>query len=306
MAHRRRHVASPFGQSFPRRHQLSNQNDRNENLGQRLIGRHFTVGGALAHRTEVMPPATPIATYRVQLTADFNFDAAAGIVPYLKSLGITHLYASPFMKARKGSTHGYDVVDHTRLNPELGGEAGFERLSAALKQQDLGLILDFVPNHVGVHYADNPWWLDMLEWGPASPHAAAFDIDWDQLPHRKRGGVLLPILGSSYGEALERGEIELRYDAGEGSFSCWYFEHRLPIAPERYGEMLRIIVQQAEADSSDAGKRILALAARYQGLRHPNRKEAPGFKAELKEIDGSAEIIARGLSAYPAGDDRPS
>ena len=97
-----------------------------------------------------MPPAIPIATYRVQLTANFDFDAAVSIVPYLKALGITHLYASPFMKARKGSTHGYDIVDHTRINPELGGDAGFERLSQALKQHDLGLILDFVPNHVGV------------------------------------------------------------------------------------------------------------------------------------------------------------
>jgi (1->4)-alpha-D-glucan 1-alpha-D-glucosylmutase len=144
-----------------------------------------------------MAPGIPLATYRVQLTPDFGFDAAAAIVPYLKSLGITHLYASPFMKARKGSTHGYDIVDHTRLNPELGGEAGFERLSAALKQHDLGLILDFVPNHVGVHFADNPWWLDVLEWGPASPHADSFDIDWDMLAHRARGGVLLPIIGTS-------------------------------------------------------------------------------------------------------------
>src|SRR6266436_1796161 len=109
-----------------------------------------------------MPPAIPIATYRLQLTADYDFDAAAAVVPYLKALGISHLYASPFMKARRGSTHGYDIVD-------------------------------LVPNHVGVHFADNPWWLDVLEWGEASPHAASFDIDWDQLPHRNRGGVLLPI-----------------------------------------------------------------------------------------------------------------
>jgi len=152
-----------------------------------------------------MPPAIPIATYRLQLSADFDFDAAAAVVPYLKTLGITHLYASPFMKARKGSTHGYDIIDHAQFNPELGGETGFERLSAVLKQYDLGLILDFVPNHVGVHFADNPWWLDVLEWGPASPHAVSFDIDWDQLPYRARGGVLLPIIGSSYGQALEHG-----------------------------------------------------------------------------------------------------
>ena len=253
-----------------------------------------------------MPSAVPVATYRVQLTADFGFNSAAAIIPYLKALGITHLYASPFMKSRKGSTHGYDIVDHTKLNPELGGEAGFERLSEALKQQGLGLILDFVPNHVGVHLADNPWWLDVLEWGPASPHAVSFDIDWDMLPYRARGGVLLPIIGSSYGEALENGEIELRYDAGEGSFSAWYFEHRLPIAPERYSEMLRAVVKEAGAENDSAGKIILALASRYTNLRHPNRDEAPAFKAELKGIAGGAELIARGLDAYRAGPDRPA
>src|SRR4030081_2472132 len=100
-----------------------------------------------------MPPAIPIATYRLQLTAKFDFDAAASIVPYLKALGITHRYASPFMQARKGSTHGYDIVDHTRINPELGGDAGFERLSLALNQPDPGLIPDFAPNHVGLHFA---------------------------------------------------------------------------------------------------------------------------------------------------------
>ncbi len=251
-----------------------------------------------------MPAAIPIATYRVQLTADFDFDAAASIVPYLKSLGITHLYASPFMKARKGSTHGYDIVDHTQLNPELGGEAAFERLSQTLKQHDLGLILDFVPNHMGVHFADNPWWLDVLEWGSASPHAASFDIDWELLPWRARGGVLLPIIGSSYGAALEKGEIELRYDAGEGSFSAWYFEHRLPIAPQRYGEMLRSIVREAGAESEAAGKHLLHLALRHTGPRRPSRDDAPAFKAELKRIAGGADVIARGLNAYRAGPER--
>jgi len=253
-----------------------------------------------------MPPAIPLATYRLQLTADFNFDNAAAILPYLKALGISHVYASPFMKSRKGSTHGYDVVDHGELNPELGGDSGFERLSSALKANDLGLILDFVPNHVGVHFADNPWWLDILEWGPASPHAGAFDIDWEQLPYRKRGGVLLPLLGAPYGEALERGEIELRYDPEEGSFSCWYYEHRLPIAPERYGEVLRMVVKEANAESAEAGKQILVLASRYRGLRHPNRDEAPGLKSALKGIAGGADIIARGLAAYRAGKDLPT
>ena len=253
-----------------------------------------------------MPPAIPIATYRLQLTASFGFDAAASVVPYLKALGISHVYASPFMKARKGSTHGYDIVDHAELNPELGGEEGFERLSQTLKAHGLGLILDFVPNHVGVHFADNPWWLSVLEGGPASAHAASFDIDWDILPFRARPGVLLPVIGSSYGQALEEGEIELRYDPDEGSFSAWYFEHRLPIAPERYSEILRNIVREAGVEDSDAGKRILELASRHKGPRHPDAREAPAFKAELQAIAGNAEVIARGLEAFRAGPDRPS
>ena len=158
-----------------------------------------------------------------------------------------------------------------------------------------------MPNHVGVHFADNPWWLDVLEWGPASPHAGSFDIDWEQLPYRARGGVLLPILGSSYGEALERGEIELRYDADEGSFSAWYFEHRLPIAPERYGEILRTIVKEAGAERTTPARACSRSPRATAGLRHPNRKEAPAFKAELKAIAGGADIIARGLAAYRAG-----
>ena len=263
--------------------------------------------GVLAHRRAIMPPAIPIATYRVQLTANFDFDAAAAIVPYLKALGITHLYASPFMKARKGSTHGYDIVDHTRINPELGGDAGFERLSDALKQHDLGLILDFVPNHVGVHFADNPWWLDVLEWGPASPHAVSFDIDWDMLPYRARGGVLLPIIGSSYGEALEKGEIELRYDPGEGSFSAWYFEHRLPIAPERYSEILRSVVKEAGAEDERGGqapsRSRLALrgiapsqpqgSARLQGGARRHRRRRRHHRARARRLSRRHRIAPR-------------
>src|SRR6201747_298543 len=236
-----------------------------------------------------MPPAIPIATYRLQLTPDFDFDAAAAVVRDLKALGISHLFASPFMQARKDSSRGDAIVDHTKFNPELGGESGFERLSQVLKQHDLGLILDFVPNHVGAHFADNPWWLDVLEWGPASPHAVSFDIDWDMLPYRARGGVLLPIIGSSYGKALESGEIELRYDAEEASFSAWYFEHRLPIAPERYSEILRTIVKEAGAEQEMPGKEMLGLALRHTGPRRPSRDDAPAFKAELKGVAGGAD-----------------
>ena len=246
----------------------------------------------------IMPPSIPNATYRLQLTAEFGFDHAAALVPYLKAVGISHLYSSPFLKARAGSTHGYDVVEHDALNPELGGDEAFQRLCDALVAADMGLILDFVPNHMGVHYADNPWWLDVLEWGPKSPYATTFDIDWQTLPGRPRGGILIPILGRSYGEALEQGDIALRYDPKEGSFSAWYYEHRLPIGPNRYGEVLQKLVVEAGAGEEPAGRELFRLAARCRGPHNPSRSQAPAFKAELAAITGAKEIIARGLRAY--------
>lgn len=252
-----------------------------------------------------MAEGIPLATYRIQLTAAFGFDAAADIVPYLERLGISHLYASPFLKARAGSSHGYDIIDHNALNPELGGSAAFARLSDALKAHGLGLILDFVPNHMGVQFADNPWWLDVLEWGDSSPYAGFFDIDWEVLPFRRRPGLLLPVLGKSYGEALDAGEIELRFDANEGSFSAWYFEHRLPITPTRYSEVLPVVVQAAKAGDTPAGRDLLAIAERYQGLQRPRRHEAPQMKAALAAVAGGAEIIGAGLDAYRAGPGRP-
>jgi (1->4)-alpha-D-glucan 1-alpha-D-glucosylmutase len=241
----------------------------------------------------------PIATYRLQLTAKFGFDDAAKVVPYLRALGISHLYVSPILKAHASSTHGYDVVDPTRINPELGGEKGFARLVDALRAADVGLIVDFVPNHMSVHHADNPWWLDLLEWGQSSPYARAFDIDWAALPGRPR--VLLPILGRPYGETLENGEIDLRYDPREGSFSAWYFEHRLPIAPPTYGIILRAVVAEAGASESAAGRALLDLAHRYEGPGQPDREAAPSFKAALAAIEGGAEVIATGLARFRAG-----
>jgi (1->4)-alpha-D-glucan 1-alpha-D-glucosylmutase len=252
-----------------------------------------------------MLPAVPIATYRLQLSAAFTFDDAARLVPYLKSLGVSHLYASPFLKARAGSTHGYDIVDHNQINPEFGGEERFARLSDALTEAGIGLILDFVPNHMGVHHADNSWWLDVLEWGQKSPCAASFDIDWDLLPHRRGDGVLLPILGTPYGNALERGEIVLKYDAQEGSFSAWYYEHRLPIRPDRYGEIIRLIVNAANAGNEAAGQRLLQVAGRHRHPRAPSYEEAPSFKADLAAIEGAAEVIERGIHIYRPSPDNP-
>ena len=246
----------------------------------------------------MMPSDIPIATYRLQLSKEFGFDHAARLVPYLKSLGISHLYASPFLKARAGSKHGYDVVDHAALNPEFGGDAAFERLSDALRHHSMGLILDFVPNHMGIGYADNAWWLDVLEWGRQSPHAHAFDISWDLLPFRHGSGVLLPVLGEPYGEALHKGDIALSYDPREGSFSAWYFVHRFPINPQRYGDMLRIIVAAAAGGDEPAGRALLELAAAYSHPRSPSYAQAPELKRKLMEVEGAPSLIERGLKAY--------
>ena len=240
--------------------------------------------------------SAPIATYRLQLTTSFGFREAAKIAPYLAALGISHVYASPILKARAGSTHGYDMIDPTALDPERGGEEGFAVLTEALRAAGLGLIVDFVPNHMGVLYADDPWWLDVLEWGPASHHARAFDIDWNALPFRARPGVLIPVLGRPYGEALAAGEIVLRYDAREGSFSAWYFEHRLPIAPSSYRAILHTAVRHA--GDTEVGRAVLALADTQGAFGHPTQDEAPAFKAALAAIDGGAEVIASGLARY--------
>ncbi|HYT95697.1 MAG TPA: malto-oligosyltrehalose synthase, partial [Casimicrobiaceae bacterium] len=182
--------------------------------------------------------AIPRATYRVQLHRDFNFRAACAIVPYLAQLGVSHLYTSPFLKARPGSLHGYDIVDHDSLNPEIGTADDFEALVQSLKRHGMALMIDVVPNHMGVFQADNRWWLDVLENGSASRYADYFDIDWDPLSEELRGKVLLPVLGDQYGTVLERGDLKLRFDQDAGAFSLWYFEHRMPIRPSEYRQII--------------------------------------------------------------------
>ena len=150
----------------------------------------------------------PRATYRLQLRAGFGFNEAAAIAPYLARLGVSHVYLSPFFKARPGSPHGYDITDHARLNPELGSEEDYSAMIEAFRREGLNAILDFVPNHMGVGGADNPLWLDVLEWGPESRYAGWFDIDWDA----GGGKLLAPVLGAQYGEELRAGKLALRFD----------------------------------------------------------------------------------------------
>ena len=145
--------------------------------------------------------SAPRATMRLQLHRDFTFADATRLVPYMAALGISHLYSSPILTARAGSMHGYDVTDPTRVNPELGGEAGLRRLVATLRAAGLGLIVDIVPNHMAAGGMENPWWADVLRHGRDSRYAAFFDIDWDAA----NGKLLAPFLGKPYGEALREG-----------------------------------------------------------------------------------------------------
>ncbi len=176
-------------------------------------------------RTEVR---VPVATYRAQMHKDFTFDQATAILPYLQRLGMGDFYASPIFEARPGSTHGYDVARHDRLNPELGGRPRFDILANALRDHGMGLLLDIVPNHMGIG-GDAVWWQDVLQNGHASRYSSYFDIDWTPLKHEMRHKLLLPILGNQYGEDLEAKHIQVTFD--QGRFFVTYFEHRMPVAP---------------------------------------------------------------------------
>lgn len=213
----------------------------------------------------------PRATYRLQLHADFGFDAASAVLPYLARLGISHVYCSPITRARPGSRHGYDVVDPAQINPELGGEDGFLRFAAAARAQGLGLLVDLVPNHMGVFGADNAWWMDVLENGPASPFAGHFDIDWLPPNPALHGKLLVPVLGAPYGDVLDSGEIVLHLEAEAGTLALRYHEHRFPLDPRTLAPVLRDAAAAAGANQS--GRGLGDLASAFAAL--PARDDAP-------------------------------
>ena len=198
-------------------------------------------GGTPTGSTPTGGPRTaliPRATYRLQLHRGFGFADATRIVPYLSALGVSHVYASPFLKARPGSTHGYDIVDHNALNPELGTPQDYADYATALRTHGLAQLVDIVPNHMGVLESDNTWWLDVLENGRASPFAGHFDIDWEPANPMLHDKVLVPVLGEQYGTVLDRGELQLDFDAAAGEFSLRYHRHRFPIDPAEYPRIL--------------------------------------------------------------------
>ncbi|MET3372631.1 (1-_4)-alpha-D-glucan 1-alpha-D-glucosylmutase [Variovorax boronicumulans] len=230
----------------------------------------------------------PRATYRLQFHQGFGFDDAIRVLPYLAQLGVSHVYCSPIQRARAGSMHGYDVVAHAQVNPELGGEEGFARFVEALKAHGLGQLLDLVPNHMGVFGADNAWWMDVLENGPASPFAPYFDIDWQPLNVELTGKVLLPVLGVHYGEALDHGELVLRFEADTGSLAVGYWEHRFPLAPESYP----FVLERALARLGDAAARD-RLASLSTAFGHLPRRDTASAQAQAERVRDKELLKAR-------------
>ena len=212
---------------------------------------------AAAHDLAAERYRVPVATYRFQFHEDFTLAEATRLVPYLHALGVTHAYASPILKAKPASHHGYDVIDHGSLNPDVGTEDEFTAFATALADRGMGLILDAVPNHMCIG-GDNQWWADVLEHGPSSPYAEFFDIAWHDSPRPGMSGrLLLPVLGDAYGRVLESGQLQPKFE--DGQFSVWYYENRLPLDPRTYDKILAAAV----AD----------LLARVEGLDNPDAVE---------------------------------
>ena len=239
----------------------------------------------------------PRATYRLQLHRDFGFADATALVPYLAELGISHIYLSPWLRARPGSTHGYDIVDHGQLNPELGSNDDFDALAASLAQHGMAQMADIVPNHMGVMGSDNAWWLDVLENGRASQYAGYFDIDWTPPLTALSDKVLVPVLADNYGEVLLRGELQLEFDSETGEFSIRYFQHRFPLDPRSYKSILRDAASPAALPRGQAAYRMIDLAHAFAAL--PGHDHATPRRLARRWRD--KERLKQQLAALAAG-----
>jgi (1->4)-alpha-D-glucan 1-alpha-D-glucosylmutase len=236
----------------------------------------------------------PESTYRLQFHAGFTFEAAVEVVPYLHDLGITHCYASPYLKARPGSTHGYDIIDHASLNPEIGTAELYVAWVSALHEHGMGQIIDTVPNHMGVGSNDNPWWNDVLENGPASRFAPYFDIAWrSSLRPELRDKVLLPVLADLYGDVLEAGQFRLEFV--EGAFFVKYGDRRFPIAPRSYGRILGPGLDALESQLPADDPNLVEFQSILTAVSHlPGSSETEPEK--VTERQREKEVIKRRLA----------
>jgi (1->4)-alpha-D-glucan 1-alpha-D-glucosylmutase len=237
----------------------------------------------------------PLATYRLQLNRGFTFAQATAIVPYLSELGISHFYVSPLLKARAGSMHGYDIVDHNSLNPEIGSPEDFDRLVTTLHEHGMGLILDIVPNHMGVMGSDNAWWLDVLENGEASIYANFFDIDWHPLKDELDGKVLIPVLHDHYGVVLDSGELKLVFHRERGEFDVCYHDHRFPVDPREYPRILQHCTSASAAKLDEQNPDLLEFQSLIASFSHlPARYEINSER--IAERNRDKEIHKRRLA----------
>ena len=233
------------------------------------------------------------ATYRLQLGSTLGFADVAALAPYLSELGVSDAYLSPCFKAGPGSSHGYDVTDHNTFNPEVGGAADFDRMAEALAGRGLGVILDMVPNHMGIAGDANSWWLDVLENGPSSPRAAFFDINWAPVKPELRDKVLLPVLSDQFGRVLEDQQLQL--ELSEGAFFVRHAGARLPISPDTYPQILshRLDGLGERLGAEHAGLR--ELRSILTALEHlPGRTETD--RARVEERYREKEIVKRRLA----------
>src|SRR6266576_2545509 len=241
----------------------------------------------------------PRSTYRLQFNRDFTFAHATEIVPYLSALGVSHCYASPYLRARPGSMHGYDIIDHHHLNPEIGTPEEYEKFVSTLHEHGMGQILDIVPNHMGVMGADNAWWLDVLENGEASAYADFFDIDWEPLKDELQGKVLVPVLADQYGVILDRGELKLTFDQEKGEFSIFYFQHRFPVNPRGYPSVLIPAAEQMHQHVVATDENLLELQSLISAFGHlPGREDAAPEQRQERVRD--KEINKKRLAALCA------
>jgi len=233
------------------------------------------------------------ATYRFQLGSALGFDGVTALVPYLEALGISDAYLSPCFKCGPGSSHGYDVTDHNAFNPEIGSQATFDRMAASLAERGLGVILDIVPNHMGVAGDANPWWMDMLENGPSSPRAGFFDVEWSPPKAELQGKVLLPILPDQYGRVLESGQLQL--ELADGAFVLRCAGARLPIAPDTYPRILGYKLEELATRLGDDDAHLQELRSILTALAHlPGRTDADA--ARIDERLREKEVVKRRLA----------
>jgi len=252
-----------------------------------------------------------LATYRLQLRPEFDFEAASEVVDYLRELGISHVYCSPYLQSAPGSTHGYDTVDYHQVSQELGGEEGRKKLVQKLAEAGLGQVLDIVPNHMAITGHYNQWWWDTLENGQASRYAPYFDIDWNAPEERLRNKVLLPILEDHSGRVIEAGKLTLQ--RSEGSFVLRYYDHTFPVAPESVSELLESCAQRAGSPELSfladalAHLRQSIAATNWAGLNahHRNKETIRRLLARLcSERPEIAAAIDSGVAALNADSDR--